>query len=205
MSEKASAVPAKAARSNGFAMAALAFLVVAIILAAAATGPYIFNGATLEGEVAAQLRASTGLQMVSSGRASFSLLPSPRLELTDLHLEGPDRALVVDAGALEGDVRLLPLIVGRLELSAATLVQAKLSIDLDAGEMPADSVIGRALHGLAPPTGDDGRAARHGHPRRGDRPSSIPRRLPHPAQARPRSTSPSTGPTSTRRRRSRAP
>ena len=48
-------------------------------------------------------------------------------------------------------MRLLPLLVGRLELSAATLVRPKLSIDLDGRPMPPDSTLGRALRMSEPP------------------------------------------------------
>ncbi len=154
MSGKALAFLAKAARPNGAAMVALAFLVVSVVLASAAAAPYLFKGATLDGEVAAQLRATMGLRVLSSDSARFGLLPSPHIEMTRLSLADPDGALAIDAGALDGEVRLLPLIVGRLELASVTLSRPKLTIDLDAGAMPADSAIGRALHGLAATPGD---------------------------------------------------
>ena len=153
MSGRASAFLASTIRPNSLLMAALAFLAVAVVLAMTASAPYLFKGATMEGEVATQLRATTGLVVVSNGRASFALLPAPHIEIANLSLADPDGALTVDAGSLEGDVRLLPLIVGRLELASATLTRPKLTINLDARGMPADSTIGRALHGLGPTQG----------------------------------------------------
>lgn len=160
MRGRAAAFLAETVRPNSLLMAVLAFLAVTVVLAMTASAPYLFKGATLEGEVATQLRATTGLAVVSSGRASFGLLPAPHIEIADLHLAAPDGALAVEAGALEGDVRLLPLIVGRLELASATLERPKLTIDLDAHGMPADSTIGRALQGLGPAA--DARDARLG-------------------------------------------
>jgi len=153
MSGRAFAFLAKTTRPNGLAMAALAFLLVAIVLATGATAPYVFKGTTLETEVAKQLRSTTGLRLTASDHARFSLIPSPRIEMSDLHLAGPDGALIVEAGMLEGEVRLLPLIVGRLELASVTLTRPKLTIDLDSAAVPADSTIGRALRGVAPGDG----------------------------------------------------
>ena len=157
MSDGTSAFATKAARPKGFVRAILAFLVVAILLVAGATAPYIFKGTTLEGEVAAQLRETTGLELVSSDDASFGLLPTPHITLTDVVLKRPDGALTIATGTLDGAVRLLPMIVGRIELASATLTRPKLTIDLDAGGMMPDSTIGRALHGLAPSTSGDSR------------------------------------------------
>jgi len=149
MSRRASVFLAKNTRPNGLATAALAFLLVATVLATGATAPYVFKGTTLESEVAAQIRSTTGFRLTSSGRARFSLMPTPHIEMTDLRLARADGAPVLEAALLEGDVRLLPLIVGRLELASVTLTQPKMTIDLDAGPVPADSTIGRALNGAA--------------------------------------------------------
>lgn len=157
MSDGTTALAKKAAKPKVLVKATLAAIVVALLLIAGATAPYVFKGTTLEGEVAAQLRATTGLKLVSNGDARFGLLPTPHITLTDVVLKRPDGALAIAAGTLEGEVRLLPMIVGRLELASATLTQPKLTIDLDAGGMMPDSTIGRALHGLAPSTTGDSR------------------------------------------------
>ena len=157
MSDGTSALSTKAAKPKTLVKASVALVVVVILLIAGAAAPYIFKGTTLEGEVAAQLRATTGLKLVSVDDASFGLLPTPHITLTNVVLKRPDGALAVATGTLEGQVRFLPMIVGRLELASATLTRPKLTIDLDAGGMMPDSTIGRALHGLAPSATGDGR------------------------------------------------
>lgn len=151
MMDKAAAVPARPAQSRGVATATLALIAVVVLLAGTAGAPYLFRGATLRSEVAAQVRATTGLVLSSNEHARFDLLPRPHVTMTGLHVTDPSGTLAIDADALEGDVRLLPLIVGRLELSAATLVRPKLAIDLDGRSMQPDSMIGRAMHGAEAP------------------------------------------------------
>ncbi len=56
----------------------------------------------------------------------------------------PSGALRVDADYFKGNLRILPLLVGRLEIASATLLKPRLVIDLDENPMPPDSAIGRA-------------------------------------------------------------
>ena len=114
-----------------------------------AAGPYLFRVATLQSEIAKQVRVTTGLSLATHGRAVFDLLPSPRIRFAGVHVSDPSGTLTIDAEALNGEVRLLPLLVGRIELASATLVKPKLVIDLDGRAMPPDSLIGRAIHSRA--------------------------------------------------------
>jgi AsmA protein len=157
MSEGASTLATKAGPQKAMLRAGLALLVVVLLLIAGVAAPYVFSGTTLEGEVAAQLKATTGLKLISNGGASFNLLPTPHITLTDVVLKRTDGALDIAAASLDGEVRFLPMIVGRLELASATLTAPKIALDLDAGGMTPDSTIGRALHGLAPGTDGDSR------------------------------------------------
>jgi AsmA protein len=126
--------------------AALAFLFVTVVVAAFAGVPYLFQGETLETEVAAQIKATVGLDMSSKSVGRLELLPRPRIAVDGLHVTDPTGTLAIDADELVGDIRLLPLIVGRIELASATLVKPRLVVDLNGAPMSADSVIGRAVH-----------------------------------------------------------
>lgn len=122
-------------------------VVLALLLALGrAAGPYLFRVATLENEIATQVRLTTGLTLASPGHARFDLLPSPRIKMVGFHVSDPSGTLTIDAASLEGEVRLLPLLVGRLELASATLMKPELVIDLDGRAAPPDSLIGRAIH-----------------------------------------------------------
>ena len=118
----------------------------AVGVVAVAAVPYLFDGATLVSDVSRQVRATTGLVIEARGQARFVFLPNPHVSLGSLHFRDPSGTLMIDADALQGEVRLLPLLVGRLELSAATLIRPRLAIDLDGRAMQPTSMIGRALH-----------------------------------------------------------
>ena len=129
-------------------LGAAALVVIALVIVHAA-GPYLFRVATLQSEIATQVRLTTGLTLATPTQSRFDLLPSPRIKMVGVHVSDPSGTLRIDADTLQGEVRLLPLLVGRLELASATLVDPKLVIDLDGRPMPPDSLIGRAMHAPA--------------------------------------------------------
>jgi AsmA protein len=135
--------------------AACACLGGAVIVVAFAAAPYLFNGASLRSEIAEQVLSTTGLVLKADGPVQFRLLPQPHVEMADLHFTDRSGALTIDAATLAGDVRFLPLLVGRLEIASATLDHPHLIIDLDRKVIPADSTIGRAIKadGTMPPDG----------------------------------------------------
>lgn len=123
-----------------------AVLLLLLLVIGNAAGPYLFRVATLESEIATQVRATTGLAFATPGRARFDLLPFPCIKMTNVHVSDPSGTLTIDARELRGQVRLLPLLVGRIELASATLITPVLAIDLDGRSVPADSLIGKAIH-----------------------------------------------------------
>ncbi len=135
-------------KPRGVAAAVLAALLVFAVLAAHGLAPYLFKRATLQNEIATQVRATTGLT-ISVRHARFLLLPRPRVVTEDIQVFDPSGTVKLDAAALDGEVRLLPLVVGRVELSAVTLRGSHVVIDLGGQPMPADSTIGRVMRGQA--------------------------------------------------------
>ena len=138
-----------AARRRGPLLVAGAVLLILLLALGHAGGPYLFRVATLQSEIATQVRVTTGLTLATPGRTRFDLLPSPRIKMASVHVSDPSGTLTIDAETLEGEVRLLPLLVGRLELASATLTKPRLVIDLDGRPVPPDSLIGRAIHAHA--------------------------------------------------------
>lgn len=142
--------PAKRAARRRWPLPVAVGLFLALALSVGrAAGPYLFRVATLESEIATQVRLTTGLALKARGRSRFDLLPTPRITMTEVRVSDPSGSVKIDAAVLRGDVRLLPLLVGRVELAAATLVEPHLAIDLDGRPMPPDSIIGRAMRGRA--------------------------------------------------------
>lgn len=142
------AARAAARRRWPLLVAGAALLVIAIIVGNAA-GPYLFRVATLQSEIATQVRLTTGLTLAAPEHARFDLLPTPCIKMSGVHVSDPSGTVTIDAETLSGEVRLLPLLVGRLELASATLVAPRLVIDLAGRPMPPDSLIGRAMHSPA--------------------------------------------------------
>ncbi|MCI0465679.1 MAG: AsmA family protein [Beijerinckiaceae bacterium] len=122
-----------------YAVASLAIL----LAAAAVMAPWIFSNAALRGEIAAQIRHLTGLDVTSRGRAVFVVLPQPHISIEDVSFADPNGALRIEARYLKGYVRLLPLLTGKIIIASATLGQPSMEINLDVRPM-SDSVIGRA-------------------------------------------------------------
>ncbi len=149
MIDKASAISIRVTRSRRIASVSLALIVVLLLVAGKAGAPYLFQGATLQSELATQVGLTTGLVVTSKDHGRFDLLPRPHIVMKGLHFADPSGALQVDAEELKGEVRLLPLLVGRIELGSATLVRPKLVVDFDGRPAQPDSMIGRTLHPIA--------------------------------------------------------
>ena len=137
---------APTSRPRGPAAALLALALVAVALAAHALAPYLFGHVTLQNELAVQLKATSGLRIVAR-HARFVLFPRPRVVADAVRVDDPSGAVTLDADGMAGEVRLLPLVVGRVELSGAALLRPRIAIDLAAGPIRPDSTIGRALRG----------------------------------------------------------
>ena len=149
MIDKTSAISIRVTRSRRIASVSLALFVVVLLLAGKAGAPYLFQGATLQSELATQVGLTTGLVVTSKDHGRFDLLPRPHIVMKGLHFVDPSGALQVDAEELKGEVRLLPLLVGRIELGSATLVRPKLAVNFDGRPVQPDSMIGRTLHPIA--------------------------------------------------------
>ncbi len=121
-------------------------LSVAVIAIGTTTLPlgFSFSTSALSNEAAAQIRQATGLATLSKGRAVFALLPQPHIKIEHVSFGDPSGALHIDADYFKGNLRVLPLFVGRLEIASATLLKPRLLINLDDKLLPEGSAIGRA-------------------------------------------------------------
>ena len=103
---------------------------IAAVLVAAMV-PWTLSSDALRRELAAQVRSATGFATHAKGRATFALLPRPRIKFENVTFSAPDAAVSLQAGMIKGDLRILPLLTGRLELSSITLFSPDISVDLD--------------------------------------------------------------------------
>jgi AsmA protein len=115
-----------------------------VLVLAAAMAPWTFSGAAVRQEIARQVRDTLGLTLVSDGRTTLALLPRPRIKVADVVIQDRDGSLRMQAGILRGDLRILPMFAGRLELNSVTLVSPQLDIDIEAKPLTSEGAIARA-------------------------------------------------------------
>jgi AsmA protein len=112
----------------------IAALIAAAVLAlAAAIAPWTFSTGAMLDEIAGQIEASTGLRAAAKGRSTFSLLPRPHIAIDEVAFADRSFALTIEAERLRGNVRVLPLLTGRLELSDVELQRPRILLALDRG------------------------------------------------------------------------
>lgn len=110
----------------------------------AVLAPWVFSPAALRAEIAARLRDMTGLEAVTQGEPVFVFLPRPHVSIDDVRFADPSGALRVSTSHLEGYVRVVALLTGRVEVTRVRLTRPELYIDMDGRPMPPHSAIGRA-------------------------------------------------------------
>lgn len=132
---------------------ALAAIIAALIGFAAA--PWTVSQDAQIAAIEAQIKAGSGLELVSHGRSVFAVLPRPHIRIYDAQLEKGGGALTLSTSSLRVDLGLSGLATGRLSLSRAVLADAVLTVDparalsLLAADNPASRGLGavEALNG----------------------------------------------------------
>jgi AsmA protein len=102
----------------------IALLSLAILGAAAA--PWTLTGGGLSMAVTEHLQQRYGLAASAGGRSTFALLPTPRVKFEDVTIAFPNETARVEGATLRGELRLLPLLFGRIELSEIRLSEARI-------------------------------------------------------------------------------
>src|SRR5215208_4381976 len=106
----------------GIALACLAALTLAI-------APWTVNTGRLTAAVARQLRSVYGLDLAVKGRTTIALLPVPRMKFENVALAVPGSPPLVDAEQLRSELRIWPLLIGRIELAEVALSGAQLRVE----------------------------------------------------------------------------
>src|SRR5207253_6713641 len=97
-----------------------------------------------------QIRAVYGLDFTVKGRTTVALLPVPRLKFENVTLAGAGGLPLIEGGQLRGDLRLLPMLIGQVELSELSLNEPRIRIDIDpAGTSPWEPAIARQRDRIA--------------------------------------------------------
>jgi len=78
-------------------------------------------------QIAQQVRQVSGLDTDIKGRLSFSLLPRPQIRAENVAI-GTQPSMALHTPFVRGNIRLLPLLGGRIELERLTLIGPQLSL-----------------------------------------------------------------------------
>jgi len=103
----------------------IALISLAILGAAAA--PWTLTGNGLSKAVAEHMKERYELDFTAEGRSTFALLPLPRVKFEDVSLRFPNQALKAEGGILRGELRILPLVFGRIELAEIMLSETRIT------------------------------------------------------------------------------
>jgi AsmA protein len=112
---------------------------------AGAVVPWTLSTDVLRSAMSAQLKSNYGLELSVAGRSTITFLPVPRLAFENVTLTTSEGKPVVRNGFFRGELRVLPLLAARLELSELSLSDAAISVDIDRDERPSLQV---AIAGL---------------------------------------------------------
>jgi AsmA protein len=81
--------------------------------------------------VSARLHEIAGLDLTAAGTATLAILPVPRLAFETVTLTSASGTPVARGGTLRGELRILPLLAGRIRFAELALTDATIDIELD--------------------------------------------------------------------------
>jgi AsmA protein len=109
---------------------------IAILLAVLAAGTSVIAAATggipadtVRGAVENEIRAATGFEPLLRGPVSVSMFPVPTVALSDVVLNEPDGGdVALAAEHLTANLRLVPLLAGRVEIADVALTKSRIAV-----------------------------------------------------------------------------
>jgi AsmA protein len=108
-------------------------VLIAVGLGALALVPVFLPAERVRDAVQAEINAVTGLQPVLAGDAAVSLFPSARVSLGQVALDANrEREAALTAERVIAHLRLLPLLLGRIEIADVTLIRPRIAVTFDA-------------------------------------------------------------------------
>ena len=106
-------------------------IVLVLLVGAVFVMPHLVGTDQLTSFLTERLRGSTGYNVSIRGPVALSMLPSPTLSVGDIHVtqSKPGGTEIARAGSIEVHVALLPLVGGKVEVTAVTVRDPVVSID----------------------------------------------------------------------------
>ena len=134
---------------------------VVIVIGAALIVPSLIDWNGYKSEIAAQVKDATGRDLTIGGDLDLGVLPSPHLLAADVRLANAPGASSPDMArlkTLEVDVRLMPLLSGRVEVASVRLVEPVIELEKMADgrvnwQFAPPPAVGAGAGAPAPPSG----------------------------------------------------
>lgn len=108
-------------------------IVVALGFGALGLSTYLVSADAARDAVTAQIKAATGLDPVVRGPVAVSIFPPDTVTLGDVLLGDDRNRPALAAQVLTARLRLLPLILGRIEIADVVLVRPRISVHIARG------------------------------------------------------------------------
>jgi large subunit ribosomal protein L24 len=108
-------------------------LTIAVILAlvSALVAPLVVDWNRYRGAFEQQASRLTGLTVHVNGAIEARILPTPRIKLGNVEVGEPDQPPCVQAGGIDLEIGLTPLLRGEVQVSELRLVAPQINLDLD--------------------------------------------------------------------------
>jgi AsmA protein len=100
---------------------------IALAVLGTAASPWNLTGSGLSAALTEHVKEKYGIDLTVEGRSTFAVLPIPRVKFENVTLRFPDQALMAKGGTLRGELRLLPLLFGNIELSDFDLTESRIT------------------------------------------------------------------------------
>lgn len=114
-------------------LAALGILAV-IVIAAAVIVPGLVPAEKIRDEMVAQVKAATGRDLSIDGKMAVSLFPTLSVQVANVALSNPPGFTTRDLvrlGAVDVRLKLMPMLVGRIEVDSFVLLDPVISLETD--------------------------------------------------------------------------
>lgn len=106
--------------------------------------PWTLSDHSIRNQIARQIRETTGLTMDPPSRMAFALLPRPLIKLENVTVHDRRGAFLVQAPVMKGDLRLISLLTGRIELSSISLFEPTMTVNIDGRPLIQKGALARA-------------------------------------------------------------
>lgn len=110
------------------------FVIVALVCLAAVGGlatPWALSTGGIGDRLSREFARETGLTLTTKGRATIAFLPVPRVKIEDVAFASSSGEPLAHARSLRGDIRILSLLAGRIEVSGLHLYEPRMNATWD--------------------------------------------------------------------------